>query len=262
MPSHNRWIALVPLAEAKLADAETLLASLASQQPGVAPPAVTSQTENSLTLAWQLSNDEATVNVTLVDQPIPWDQLEGPCATAWYWPEAEATLKPHTSHLFITLVDESGKALHQAMRLTRLLVAICKAAPAIGIVWGASGTVHEPVAFGQLASTTAPDNLPLNLWIDFRAYEKDRPGVFGLFTTGLHALGHREFEVSDYVGDPQILIGAAYNITHYLLEKAPTLKDTEVIGLPDEQEITLHDEQSMVDPEQSVWRLEFTSGNE
>ncbi len=261
MPSHNRWIALVPLADTKLPNAETLLAEFSQLQPGIVSPSLTSQTENSLTLAWQSSSEEATLNITLVDQPIPWDQLEGPCATAWYWPEAEATLKPHRSHLFITLLDESGKSIHQAMRLTKILVATCQSASAIGIVWGASGTVHEPNAFAQLAATTAPDNLPLNLWIDFRAYEKDLPGVFGLFTTGLHALGHREFEVPNFTGDPQILIGAVYNITHYLLEKAPTLKDSEVIGLPDEQEITLYDDRSMVDHEQEVWRLEFTKTN-
>ena len=45
-----------------------------------------------------------TAAVTLVKQPIPWSQLEGPAAAAaWYWPEAAETLRPHEAHLLVTL---------------------------------------------------------------------------------------------------------------------------------------------------------------
>ncbi len=257
MSSNNRWIALIPLSQTTLTKSDALLAELSRMQPDALQPTLASQTDNAINLSWKSASEEATANITLVDKPIPWSQLEGPCATAWYWPEAESVLRPHESHLFITLLDESGKSLHQAMRLTKLLVAICAASPAIGIVWGATGAVHEPSAFSQLAATTAPDNLPLNLWIDFRAYEQDRPGQFGLFTTGLNALGHREFEVPRFSGDPQFLIGGVYNITHYLLEKGAMLKDSEVIGLPDEREVSIHEDRSMIDPSQDIWRLEF-----
>src|SRR5690348_15763012 len=30
--------------------------------------------------------------VSLMRAPIPWSELEGPCATAWWWPEAEAAM--------------------------------------------------------------------------------------------------------------------------------------------------------------------------
>lgn len=221
-------------------------------------PTVTSQTGAAFTLSWV---DGATANVTLVDRPIPWERLEGPCATAWYWPQAEATLRPHTDHLFVTLIDEGKSGIDISFRLTYLIVAIAdtlmQQTPASGIVWGASGAVHKPTDFALLAAQSSKSDLPLNLWIDFRAYQLDGDEGFGLFTTGMEALGRREFEVPSYAGDPQHLIGAAYNIAHYTLEKAATLKDSEVIGLPDESQVTIREDVSKIDPEQEVYRLEF-----
>lgn len=258
--SRSRWIALVPLAEAALPAADALLTELARHDTEN-PPRLSSQTDASINLVWSPDAEgagEATANVTLVDRPIPWSQLEGPCATAWYWPEAESALRQHPAHLFVTLHDEQTQAIAQATRLTRLCCALGDTAPAVGIVWGASGAVHEPHAFAQLAGESTTDNLPLNLWIDFRVYELEgRPG-FGLFTTGLNSLGHRELEVPQFSGDPQHLVGGVYNVTHYLLEKDARLKDAEVIGLPDGAEVTVYEEQSMIDPEQEVVRLEFS----
>lgn len=251
-------IALVALSEAALPEASHVAAHFA--QLDADAPRVASQSDGAFTLAWD--SDGATANVTLVDQPIPWEKLEGPCATAWYWPEATEALKPHPKHLFVTLLDEGRKRIAVSWRLTRLLVALARHAPAVGVVWGASGAVHKPADFAALAEQSTADNLPLNLWVDFRAYELDglsgQGGAgFGLFTTGLEALGHHELEVERYAGDPQQLVGAAYNIAHYVLDKDAALKDSEVIGLPDESQVTIREDRSMVDPEAEVFRLEF-----
>ncbi len=244
-------IALIALASEALPDPD----AVANECGRLAEdfPTVTSRTEAGFTLSWV---DGATANVTLVDRAIPWERLEGPCATAWYWPEAEAALRPHTHHLFITLVDEGRSGIDVSFRLTHLAVAT-STPPAVGIVWGSSGAVHKPADFAQLAAQSSKNDLPLNLWIDFRAYQLDGGNGFGLFTTGMEALGRREFEVPNYAGDPQHLIGAAYNIAHYTLEKAATLKDSEVIGLPDESQVTVREDRSALDPEQEVFRLEF-----
>ncbi|MEO0529717.1 MAG: DUF4261 domain-containing protein [Planctomycetota bacterium] len=247
-------IALVALSEAILPDAEAVAAECGRLRPDYPAPSVTSRTAGSFTLVWE---GGATANVTLVDKPIPWDRLEGPCATAWYWPEAEATMRAHTHHLFVTLLDEGSKRIDLSWRLTRVLIATAAHSPAVGLVWGSSGAVHQPHAFAELAAQSGPGDLPLNLWIDFRAYELDSGVGYGLFTTGMEALDRRELEVTSYTGDPQHLIASAYNIAHYVLEKDATLKDAEVIGLPDESQVTVRDERSMIDPEQEVFRLEF-----
>jgi hypothetical protein len=248
-------IALVALSRPSLPDADAVAAELGRLAPDVSAPRVTSRTDAAFTLAW---DGGATANVTLVDRPIPWERIEGPCATAWYWPEAEAAMRPHTAHLFVTLLDDSRRAIDVSFRLTRLLIAAAQAAPAVGLVWGASGAVHEPRAFADLAAHSSVSDLPLNLWIDFRVYQQDTGVGFGFFTTGLEALGRREMEVPHYDGDPQKLVGAAYNIAHYTLEKDAPLNDAEVVGLPDESQVTVREDRSMIDPEQDVVRLEFS----
>ena len=215
--SRSRWIALIALPEAILPEAEALLQNLSHRPAGEAAPRLASQTAGAINLTWVADEQghDATANVTLVDKPIPWSQIEGPCATAWYWPEAESVMRQHKAHLFVTLIDENPKRVEQSFRLTRLLSALSAVSPAVGLVWGASGAVHQPDAFAQLASKATPEDLPLNLWIDFRVYEKENNEGFGLFTTGLDALGCREFEVPDFTGDPHQLVGAVYNVTHY-----------------------------------------------
>jgi hypothetical protein len=270
MPSQSRWLALVALDEPVAVEPERFLAEYSRTPAGFAgdatPPVVTSRTANASTYAWSpVGADDpaaATLNLTLIDKPIPWSQLEGPCATAWYWPDAARVLRDHRCHLFVTLLDESQKALGQAMRMTRVVAALAKACPAVGLLWGASGAVHEPRAFAELAETATNDHLPLNLWIDFRVYERDAeegesdPG-FGMFTTGMEALGRSEFETPRYHGDPQRLVSAVYNVAHYVLEKQAVLRDGEVIGLPSGDEVTIREEPSMIDPGQEVLRLEF-----
>ena len=167
-------------------------------------------------------------------------------------------MRPHTAHLFATLLDDSNRAIDVSFRLTQLLVATAQQAPAVGLVWGASGAVHEPQAFAELAAQSSKSDLPLNLWIDFRVYEQDSGVGYGFFTTGMEALGRRELEVPHYDGDPQRLVAAAYNIAHYILEKDAAINDAEVIGLPDESQVTIREDRSMIDPEQDVVRLEFS----
>ena len=258
MSSTSPAVALIALSDLRL-PAPDLVAGEFARSTSEAAPTVTSRTDAAFTLSWAPTDADpgTTANVTLVDRPIPWSKLEGPCATAWYWPEAEAVMRGHTHHLFVTLLDERTKAIDRAARLTETLVALAAHSPAVGLVWGSTGAVHEPKDFTQLAAAATPDNLPLNLWIDFRVYEREEGDGFGLFTTGLEALGRREMEVPHYAGDPQQLIGATYNIAHYALEKDAVLADSEVIGLPDESQVTIREERSMLDPEQDVLRLEF-----
>ncbi|MGL4514232.1 MAG: DUF4261 domain-containing protein [Lacipirellulaceae bacterium] len=271
MSSRSRWIALVTLDEPVPVDPARFLAEYARGLGDAADtPVETSRTSAATTFAWPdpqrpEGGGGATLNVTLIDRPIPRSQLEGPCATAWYWPEADRVLRDHTAHLFVTLLDEDRKAVGPAMRMTRVVAALANATRATGILWGASGAVHEPRAFAELAATATTEQLPLNLWIDFRVYENDAdperadglsPG-FGMFTTGLDALGHREFETPRYDGDPQRLVAAVYNVAHYVLEKQAVLRDGEVIGLPNGDEVTIREERSMIDAEQEALRLDL-----
>lgn len=252
MSNQTPWLALVALSEEQAPTAASVAAHLAERFPEAAPLVATSETERGVTFTY----GQATGNFTLVDRPIPWPQIEGPCEVAWYWPEAADVMRSHRSHLFLTLLDNAKDPINRAMNLTRLTTALAAATPAVGLVWGPSSQVHKPADFAKLAAKMTKEDLPLHLWIDFRVVQEN-DGTFGLFTTGMQALGHREFEVPRFLGDPQELAGAVYNVTHYVLDNGPILKDGEAVGLPDEKQVNVRIEPSQIDPSQEVIRLDF-----
>ena len=258
MSSSPPWLALIALAEEQLPTATAIAEELTQRFPDCLAFTATSESDGGITFTF----GDATGNVTLVDRAIPWEQLEGPCEVAWYWPAAADALRSHASHLFVTLLDGAGDPIAKATHLTQLSTAITAVAPAVGVVWGPSSMVHKPADFATVASEMSTENLPLHLWVDFRVVQLPEENSFTLFTTGLEMLGHREFEVTRFIGDPQLLASAVYNVAHYVLSEIPgkgrpVLKDGEAIGLPDEKQVNVRIEPSQYDPEQEVVRLDF-----
>ncbi|MEN1680701.1 MAG: DUF4261 domain-containing protein [Planctomycetota bacterium] len=245
-------ISLIALSQPLLPRAEAVAEQLAERFPDAPTLTGVSETEGGVTF----SVGDATGNYTLIDRPIPWEQIEGPCDLAWYWPEATEVMRGHQQHLFLTLVDEAGAAIDRAILHTQVTVALAATSPSVGLVWAPSVTVHNPADFTVVATKMSAEDLPLQLWIDFRVSQRD-DGDLMLFTTGMESLGARELEVERYTGEPNQLAGAVYNIAHYLLEQKAVLKQGEGIGLPDGGRVEVSVGPSMVDPSLEVTRLAF-----
>jgi hypothetical protein len=249
-----RWTTLVALERPELPAFEQVAAEYARLFPSAPRLAASGATSNLQTVT--IGDDTAAA--TLVPRPIPPGQLEGPAATAWYWPSAAADLSSHAAHLLVTLVDEGGRPLDKALTLTRLTAALAATAPSVGIFWGPGRLVHPAAAFVEQAMTASEHNLPLFLWVDFRVERAAGEGL-RLFTTGLEALGGQEIEVPSYHGEPGDLIGFVYNVAHYMLERRKTINEGDTIGLTDAVQVTAHSAPSMLDPELEVVQLEFAT---
>lgn len=246
------WLALIALREPVLPDPREVIARYEGMAPDEAPLVLSSETESMAVF----QSGESTMAYTLVDRPIPAEQLRGPCECAWYWPEALSVMSNHTSHLIVALVDEGRDLVAKGMKLTRLGAALLADNEALGLQWGGSRQVHEPLAFRELASQMAHDDLPLYLWIDFRV-EGSGPHTWRLFTTGLEAFGRREIEVALYQGDPQDLVNHVYNIAHFQIEKVQGMKEGDTIGLPGDVQATVHEATSFAGDGQQVLRVDF-----
>lgn len=192
----------------------------------------------------------------LVSAPIPWDDLEGPCATAWYWPDACEKLKGHKAHAVVSLSSTSLEPVEQALLLTKLLASVAATTDSAGIYWGAGTVVHSPEMFLDQSSGIALEYLPLMLWIDFRLQE-EADGTFTMFTTGLEAFGLMEIEAVRVKGDSEGLYGLVYDVAHYLLENGPIVKDGDTIGGSEAEHIEVRYEPSMWDNSRKVYRLVF-----
>lgn len=248
----STWLALVALGEPELPDPAAVAARSNAASLDTAPLELSSSTDNMATFQW----GEATVAYTLVDKPIPADQLAGPAARAWYWPDAAESLGQHRAHLIVALVDESRDRIAKCMKLTRFVAALLPESTAIGLQWGGSRGVHESSAFCQVAGQMAKDDLPLHLWLDFQI-EPASDNALRLYTTGMSAFGKREIEVPEYHGPPQELLNHTYNLAHYLLEKSAVIKDGEVVGLPGEVQATARDTTTFLGGDEPVLAFEF-----
>src|SRR4029453_16757167 len=51
---------------------------------------------------------ESIVAIGLMPAPIPWRDLDGPCATSWFWPKAAEELRKHGQHLIVTVLAEKA----------------------------------------------------------------------------------------------------------------------------------------------------------
>lgn len=254
MSNPLRWLSLVMLSEPALPAFGDVVRFIGQLYPDAPKLVEAGSTDNLFTC----TIGEYTAAVTLVPRPVPWSQLEGPCATAWYWPDATEALKDHQAHLLVALVDDGSKSIDKSIALTQLVSGLVGTAPVQGVFWGPGRLVHPPQAFLDQAQQMSPRDLPLFLWIDFRV-ERDPDGNGRLYTTGLEALGKLEIEIRDFPGEPQIMLEYAYNVAHYLLGKQKQINEGDTVGLTDEVQAVVHLARSMFDPAMEVVRLEFQS---
>ena len=190
-PEKNRMLlSMVALDTPSLPRQREMLETLASLSGMTVDPKAVEAKEGAL--AFPLGGNTAAV--ALMPAPIPWSNLEGPCETAWWWPEAAERMRGHNSHLLVALGGESGDAVRRSLALTHLTAAVAAHVDAAGIYWGGGTLVHDPQVFLEEARSASPENLPLHLWIDFRIEAND-DGTLRLFTTGMKALDKMEIEI-------------------------------------------------------------------
>ena len=213
--------------------------------------------------------------VALVTAPIPWSNLEGPCATAWWWPAATERMKAHTSHILIALNGGSGPLALRYLMLTHLTATVAARVDAAahggtaGIYWPAGSLVHDSQMFINQAHNITPNQLPLHLWIDFRIEPMDdgcQPGsdlhrqaksLHRLFTTGMRAFHQEEIEIPPTHQTPADMLDFATTVAEYIIRTNPEIGEENTIGRSENEKIPAAYRPSMIDPTMTVLRLEY-----
>jgi hypothetical protein len=183
---------------------------------------------------WQDSNlvfslRDAQLAVSLMPLPIPWSELEGPCATAWWWPEATQALQSHTSHFLIALVGGSIEPVERRVTLTKVVSAVVRHSDAVGVYWGEGTLVHDPKEFVRQAKSASDRNIPGMLWLDVRV-EQNPDGSFRCFTTGMAPLGFLEIEVEKSDLPPDELMGFVGDTACYIVNSRLQIPDGDTMG--------------------------------
>jgi Domain of unknown function (DUF4261) len=195
--------------------------------------------------------------IYLLPVPIPWSDLEGPCATAWWWPDATERMKSHTAHAIVALMGDSCDVIQRHIQLTHLVAAVAATADAAGVYWGSGTVVHEPQAFVEQSAGLSRDDVEPQLWIDMRLEQND-DGSYRYFTTGMASFGHLEIEIDRATLEPEEILEFCYAIINYILTSGNTVKHGETLGRSAEEKIKVTHESSMWDREGKVMKLAFS----
>ncbi|MBI5532604.1 MAG: DUF4261 domain-containing protein [Deltaproteobacteria bacterium] len=184
--------------------------------------------------------------LTLIPMPFPWSDLEGPCATAWWWPEAADVLRSANAHLIVAATGASGDPFERHLRATSVVAAVIASTKSLGVYWGGAATVHAAAEFTAQADAASRELLPLRLWVDFRI-EPQGNDHFLFATTGLSAFGLMEVECVAHVGSPdeiERLDGRVFSVAHYLCDHGPVLLDGHTIGMSEDEHIQIRHQAS------------------
>ncbi len=243
-------VALVALREAVFPSEADMFRRLQADRPDLPSIGDVERHEDVCTFA--IGSDTAAVS--LMDMPIPWEDLEPACAHAWYWPEAAQSMRNHGAHILVVVLSDSEDRVGVAMLLTNLVAAVAACTQTAGVCWVPAALVHPADAFVAASRERDREYLPLYLWVDF-AIQQEPDGSHSLFTRGLQEFDVMEIEVRGSRKDPDLLLDRVFNVAHYLLENGPVLEDGETIGLTDEEEIPIVHGPSMWDAGTTVIQL-------
>lgn len=193
---------------------------------------------------------------TFMPGPIPWGDLEGPCATSLFWENAETEVKNHRFHIVLTIFPDELSDIAAALILTQSTRAFLKTTDSIGVYWGAGTLVQKGEHFIELSEDIGPDNLPLYLWIDFRVNRVSERG-YSFFTTGMSQFGLMEIEIDKTVWSPNEIREFMYNISHYLIENGPVINDGDTIGGDENERIVVQFGDSMWEKDERVYKIKM-----
>ena len=245
-------ISMIPLKNEAIPPVDDVVDFLASNWGDL--PAATEAEDGDESISFKL--DGALVVAATMPAPIPWSQLEGPCATSLLWPDAAKELKGHKAHLIVTVAGEK-EPLETATLLTQVTAAILTASDeAIGVYWGNGTLVIPPPVFNDFAVEMLPDSFPIPIWIDMRV-GRNEDGTTSGFTAGMEALGHMEFETnnaSDSVGG---LRERLFGLAAYVLENGPVIQDGNTVGEDQHERIKVVYSNSEFGHEGLVMRLDY-----
>ena len=189
--------------------------------------------------------------VTHVPAPYPRDELEGPAATAFWWPAAAEVVRDHTGHFLVAVLGGRDLSpLDRRLVLTRMTAEVARRSNAAGIYWGESTTLWPPDLFLDAATDASADNPPVIIWVDCRveSLARDASGPpFRVFTTGREAFGLPELECRRTTLPPGDVRDLFWGLTTYQLTTGTTIGDGETVGPTAEERHRVHETPSMFD---------------
>ena len=190
------------------------------------------------------------------DDPVPKEDLELACLSAWYWPDAHEAIDKHTAHLVVVLPEPPQDPLERYILLTQITAALAQITDSVAVFWPRSLLVHKPEDFINSARQMGPGQFPLELWVAFHG-EIEEDQTLTLFTRGMAAFSLPEIEVYNTRQQPQFVYERVYNIAYYLLENGPVIHDGETVGMSQDEQYKVRIGPSRLEPRIRALQVEM-----
>ncbi len=252
-PSSGPIIAMVATTSDRLPDPADLLVKIGVVPPvgclgaimGKKPELTDDQKFKDGNLIFEVGG--AMVAISLMPGPIPWDSLETPCSSAWWWPGATETMRNHTHHFIVAMVNRGEfDAVQASVVTTRIAGRLAERVDAVGVYWGAGGVVQSAEVFCEQAAKARVDDIPTLLWIGLHP-AKNEQGQAAAFTTGMESLGFKEIEIPGTPLDAMEMIEFLMGTTGYIIENRLQLEEGETVGRTADEKYTVKYGESMLD---------------
>ena len=195
-----------------------------------------------------------TAMVSLMDRPIPNQELQSVCRFAWYWRAACDTVKDHKAHALVILMGTGLSRLDSALLQTKIVAAVIEESNAVASYWGVNLQPRD--VFLKGSGRASAGSLPVALWVNYRM-SREATGNFTLSTRGLKEFGLMEIETKDAPMPGLDLFDLVLGASQYLISKGPVIKDGDTIGQSPKQRIRVRHADSFWNVGEKVYRIEF-----
>jgi len=192
--------------------------------------------DGTLTIRWE-GNDTDLLVASIIDAPVPWEEVQGYCRRSGFWADAEATLQPQDSHV-IAVARGDLEPVEVARLLTLLTGAVVATTDAaLGVLWSAAEHVLPAGIFTEVTPELLLDEtFVCHLWVNVQTGSTSE-GTSSGCTLGLGPLGLMEVETQDAPEDTAELRNRLQNIVIYLLKNGLVIADGDSLGRSMEERI-------------------------
>ena len=165
------------------------------------------------------------------------------------------TQPKHKAHLVVTMSLEGDMQLIEAQRLfTRAVAGVVEASEAVGVYWG-MGNVSHPAKF-FLDVVGDREDMWITLWTGI-SRARDNPLRMSLLSLGMAQFGLMDLLVTGPFDMGQDLLMSMFQALQYSLNRGQDIPEGDTIGGSSDDRLVVKYEQSPIDPEATIWRIDY-----
>lgn len=199
-----------------------------------------------------------TAMIALMDFPVPEGEADKGVSYSLSSIGGEWELGAHGAHLMVSLmgVEDGVDPITALMAFTSLLAAVTATCDdSLGVYWGNAGATHE----AEFLTSVAEEfdiAARITLWNGLSIAE-EADGRVSLLSLGMSQLNLPDLLCVGESEELGNLLERFFSLLGYVATRGAPIPDGDTIGVSEQERIPVNYVPSPIDPDESVWRVEF-----